>query len=268
MSVMGGLRKSLPVTFGCMTIGLAALAGIPPFSGFWSKDEVIAVAADARHGTGPAAAWVGWLVWLAGLGTALATAWYASRLWLRVFFGPWRGGSPAPVAGPGAPDVVEAPPLMRWPVIILAIPSALFGFLGLDKAFAHRLGAQSLSGFDGLALLPLVCLAIGAGLAYWRWRSEPTLSLGAAGAFFASGWHLDDVQNALVVRPVQALARATLRADKSIVDGLVESVGLGTLRLSAWISQAHRQPLPRAVGAALGGAVLIGLITVLLVGAR
>jgi NADH-quinone oxidoreductase subunit L len=272
MSVMGGLRKALPVTFWCTTIGLAALAGVPPFAGFWSKDEVLAVAADARYGAGPAAAWVGWLVWLTGLGTALATAWYASRLWLRVFFGPWRGGAPTGAAVPGdgpvAPDAVEAPPLMRWPVVILAIPSALLGFLGLDKAFAHRLGAGSLSGFDALAVLPLACLVIGAGLAYWRWRTEPTLSLGAAGVFFASGWRLDQVQDALVVRPVQALARVTLAADRSIVDGTVESTGRGTLRLSAWIARAHREPLPRAIGAALGGAVLIGLVTVLVVGAR
>ncbi|HKS99517.1 MAG TPA: NADH-quinone oxidoreductase subunit L, partial [Rugosimonospora sp.] len=87
MALMGGLRRALPVTFACSTIGLAALAGVPPFAGFWSKDEVLAAAARAGGGSGPAAAWVGWLVWLAGLATALLTAWYATRLWLRVFFG-------------------------------------------------------------------------------------------------------------------------------------------------------------------------------------
>jgi NADH-quinone oxidoreductase subunit L len=67
------------------------------------------------------------------------------------------------------------------------------------------------------------------------------------------------------VRPVQALARLTLRADESIVDGTVESTGRGTLRLSSWLARAHREPLPRAIGAALGGAVLLGLVAVLVV---
>ncbi|MFD0823093.1 NADH-quinone oxidoreductase subunit L, partial [Micromonospora zhanjiangensis] len=66
MSAMGGLRRTMPVTFWCTAIGLGALAGVPPLSGFWSKDGVLVVAQEAaRHGSGPAGAWVGWLVWLA-----------------------------------------------------------------------------------------------------------------------------------------------------------------------------------------------------------
>ena len=58
---------------------MVALAGVPPFAGFWSKDEILAVARG--HG------WTGWLVWTSGVLTALVTAWYATRLWLRTFFG-------------------------------------------------------------------------------------------------------------------------------------------------------------------------------------
>jgi NADH-quinone oxidoreductase subunit L len=273
MAAMGGLRRSLPVTFACTSIGLAALAGVPPFAGFWSKDSVLAAAAEARTGHGPAAGWVGWLVWLAGLATALVTAWYATRLWLRVFFGP-----PAPVAaghGPAGatPDAAhEAPPLMRWPVVALAIPSALLGFAGLNNAFARRLGAQTLVSFDALAVLPLVGLVAGAGLAWWLWRrdpaTDPARALGRAEPVFANAFYFDAVQHAAVVRPALALARAVRRTDESIVDGAVEGTGRGAARLGAVVMRAHRGPLPWAAGAALGGAVIVGIAAVILVGTR
>ena len=64
---MGGLRRAMPVTFWCMAVGLGALAGLPPLAGFWSKDGILLAAAEAVARHGPAPAWVGWLVWLAGL---------------------------------------------------------------------------------------------------------------------------------------------------------------------------------------------------------
>jgi NADH-quinone oxidoreductase subunit L len=261
MALMGGLRRALPVTFTCLTVGLAALAGVPPFAGFWSKDEVLAMAARARDGGGAAAGWVGWLVWLAGLATALVTAWYATRLWLRVFFGTARTQETG----------LEAPPVMLGPVVALAVPSALLGFAGLDHAFARRLGTDSLSSFDALALLPLACLVAGAGLAWWVWRrdpaADPALALGRAAPVFGNAFYLDAVQDALVVRPVRALARVVRRIDESIVDGTVEATGRGALRLGSLVVRAHRGPLPRAVGAVLAGAVLIGVAAVLLVAA-
>jgi NADH-quinone oxidoreductase subunit L len=262
MAAMGGLRRSLPVTFTCLTIGLAALAGVPPFAGFWSKDSVLAAAAEARTGHGPAAGWVGWLVWLAGLATALVTAWYATRLWLRVFFGAPRPESAAH----------EAPPLMRWPIVALAVPSALLGFAGLDGAFARRLGTDSLVSFDALAVLPLLCLVAGAGLAWWAWRrdpaTDPARSLGRAEPVFANAFYLDAVQHAAVVRPALALARSVRRADESIVDGAVEGTGRGAAGLGAIVMRAHRGPLPWAAGAVLGGAVVVGIAAVILVGTR
>jgi NADH-quinone oxidoreductase subunit L len=262
MAQMGGLRRYLPLTFGCMTVGLAALAGVPPFAGFWSKDSVLAAAAEARTGGGPAAAWVGWLVWLAGLATALVTAWYATRLWLRVFFGTARDDT----------EAHEAPPLMRWPIVVLAVPSALLGFAGLDSAFARRLGTDSLVSFDALSVLPLACLVAGAGLAWWAWRrapaTDPARVLGRALPVFANAFYFDAVQDAVAVRPVVALARAVRRTDESIVDGAVMRTGGGATRLGALVMRAHRGPLPWAAGAALGGAVLVGIAAVIFVGTR
>src|SRR5262249_52413838 len=199
----------LPVTFWCFTIGLAALAGVPPFAGFWSKDAVLASALDVRSG-GPVAGWVGWLVWLAGLATVLVTAAYATRLWLRVFFGTNRGDE----------EPHDPGPLLIGPVVLLAVPAALLGLVGLWPAFAHRLGADRLVHLDAATLAPLACLVAGAALAWAAWRADPAAdparSLGRAAAVFGRAFYLDDVQRALVVRPVRGLAALTRRADESI----------------------------------------------------
>jgi NADH-quinone oxidoreductase subunit L len=77
---------------------------------------------------------------------------------------------------------------------------------------------------------------------------------------------VDAIQNALVVRPVQALARGVRRADESGVDGLVEATGRGVLGLGGGVAALHRAGLPRAVGAVLGGATLLGVAVAAIVG--
>jgi len=101
---MGGLRRALPLTFVTMTIGLGALAGIPPLAGFFSKDQVLAAAWEALLGKGSGPRWVAVVVLAAGLATVGITGWYATRLWLRVFFGP----------EPSIVDAGDPPALMRW----------------------------------------------------------------------------------------------------------------------------------------------------------
>jgi NADH-quinone oxidoreductase subunit L len=267
MARMGGLRRPLPVTFWCLTIGLAALAGVPPFAGFWSKDAILAAAEQARAGTGPVAGWVGWLVWISGLATALVTAWYATRLWLRTFFGAYRGTD----------HLHEPGGLMRWPVLLLAIPAALLGLAGLDAGFGRQLGGTGLAHVDALTVLPLLAVVVGAGLAWWLWRREaqqgrldpdPADALGRVRPVLAHAGYFDAVQDALVVRPVVALASAMRRADESIVDGAVTSTGRGTLGLGAVVVRLHRAALPRAATAVLGGALLIALAAMIVVGVR
>ncbi|HEY2669497.1 MAG TPA: NADH-quinone oxidoreductase subunit L [Rugosimonospora sp.] len=261
MALMGGLRRALPVTFWCFTVGLAALAGVPPFAGFWSKDAVVAAAFDARA-RGPAAGWVDWLVWLAALVTALVTAWYATRLWLRTFFGPARGD--------GHPH--EAGPVMLAPVVVLAVPAALLGLAGLAPAFAHRLGAAALVHVNAATIPPLACLVAGALLGWALWRrdpaADPALALGRAAPVFANAFYLDAVQHAAVVRPVLWLTALARRYDASLVDGAVEATGRRTVSMGDAVGQWHRAALPRAAATVLGGALLIGLAAVLVVGAR
>ena len=123
MDAMGGLRKGMPVTFWTMTVGLAALVGLPPFAGFWSKDEVLAVARG--HG------WTGWLVWTSGMLTVVVTAWYATRLWLRTFFGEPRS--------PAAEHPHEPSWFMLAPLVALAVPSAVQGLVGLTPGLRRAL---------------------------------------------------------------------------------------------------------------------------------
>ncbi|GAB3798134.1 NADH-quinone oxidoreductase subunit 5 family protein [Micromonospora zhanjiangensis] len=257
MSAMGGLRRTMPVTFWCTAIGLGALAGVPPLSGFWSKDGVLVVAQEAaRHGSGPAGAWVGWLVWLAGLLGVAVTAWYATRLLLRTFFGADR----SPAAHPHDP-----PAAMRWPVLLLAVPSALLGLAVFAAPFRAALGLADVH-VDALVLLPVALLLAGAGLAGWQWRrdpaGDPAVALGPLRPAFARAFWLDEVQHALVVRPVAALGRAARRGDEAVVDGAVEGTGRGAVALGARLGAAHRAGLPRAATAVLAGAVLIGLAVV------
>jgi NADH-quinone oxidoreductase subunit L len=271
MSRMGGLRATMPVTFWCTAIGLGALAGVPPLSGFWSKEGVLAAAeAAALHGDGPAPAWVGWLVWLAGLAGVAVTAWYATRLLLRAFLGEARtpSGEDVPPARPHDP-----PPVMRWPLLLLAVPAALLGLAAFLPPFTGRLGASEgeLTHLGPAVLLPLALLAAGAGLAWAGWRrdraADPARALGPLGPVFAAGFRLDDVQRALVVRPVTALARLARAGDERVVDGAVEGTGRGAAGLGGALAGLHRAALPRAVVGVLAGALLIGLAAVLIGGA-
>ncbi|MFD6914291.1 NADH-quinone oxidoreductase subunit L [Streptomyces virginiae] len=159
MSRMDGLAKRIPDAFWTMTIALLALAAVPPFAGFFSKEAVLVAAEHTATGHSdfaPSAA--GWLVLVAGLLTALLTAAYATRLWLMAFRG----------RGAAAPDHGKEPLAMTGVLWLLAIPSVGFG-----------LAAGPISDwFDSGELTPTLvtsvlgtgAAAIGAMLTYALWQ--------------------------------------------------------------------------------------------------
>ena len=116
---MGGLRKSMPVTFWTFLIGTLALCGVPPFSGFYSKDAILA---SVFHGH-PV---------LFGLAVVVAclTAFYMSRLFFVAFLGKPRSDS--------ASHAQESPKVMIYPLMVLAVPSVVAGFFGLDGIFERQ----------------------------------------------------------------------------------------------------------------------------------
>jgi len=147
MRRMGGLRKKIPWTFGTMTIATIAIAGIPPFAGFFSKDEILWRAYEAN-----------WIYWLVGLVTAFITSFYMFRLWFMTFFGEypghgeashgddvaeWRAGAPAPHTsashGHGHSGIHESPKVMLVPLVILAALSFVGGWVGIHHGFDNFL---------------------------------------------------------------------------------------------------------------------------------
>jgi len=131
MRHMGGLRTKIPWTFWTMTAGTFAIAGIPPFAGFFSKDEILWRAYQSS-----------WIYWLIGLSTAFLTSFYMFRLWFMTFFGEYRGdledshkhGGAQQAHTPAAHGhggIHESPKVMLIPLMILAVLSVVGGWVGV-----------------------------------------------------------------------------------------------------------------------------------------
>ncbi|GAA2519714.1 NADH-quinone oxidoreductase subunit L [Pilimelia columellifera] len=255
----GGLRRAMPVTFAVSAVGLGALAGVPPLSGFFSKEGVL-VAAAAAPG------WTGWLVWSAMLLGVPVTAWYATRLLLLTFFGPARTDPPGPETTPPTATVgrtANDPPWsMRGPMLALAAPAAVLGLAVFAAPWRSLLGLAP-PHLDAAVALPTLLTVLGAAGAWWGWRrsraGDPAVALGRLRPWLAVGFGVDAVQSAVVVRPVTALARATRNADAVLVGGTVAGVGRAVSRLGVGLLAAHRASLPRATTFALAGVLLLTL---------
>jgi NADH-quinone oxidoreductase subunit L len=125
---MGGLRKKMPVTFWTFLLATLALCGVPPFSGYFSKDEILAAALQAEHGS------IG--LFLLAVGVAVLTTFYMFRLVFVAFL----GADKSEAAG----HAQESPGVMTWPLCILAVPTVLAGFWGIDLLYdkVFVLGAE------------------------------------------------------------------------------------------------------------------------------
>ncbi|MET7404338.1 NADH-quinone oxidoreductase subunit 5 family protein [Streptomyces parvulus] len=300
MSRMRGLRDRVPDAYWTMSVALLALAAIPPFSGFFSKESVLGVAEHVATGhTEHAPGAAGWTVLLAGLITALLTAAYATRLWLLAFRG----------QGAEAPDHGRQPVVMNAVLWVLAVPSLALGGL------AFRLLPDW---FDGRDLTPtLTTSVLGTGVAltggivtYAAWRHTTALAartpLGAVAAHpegdaalveaeaiathrpaygnvasapdpadpgrlllgplhrhAAVGFHLDAVYAALFVRPVQAGASLVRLLDREVVDTYVRGAAALPRWLGAAVRRAQTGNVQTYVSALLAGTVVLAVAAVL-----
>ncbi len=242
---MGGLKQHLPVTFWLMLIATLAIAGIPPFSGFFSKDEILA-AAFARGESNP----VYYLYYAMGIVAALLTAFYMARLMTMTFLGSNRTGERE------RDHLHEAPWIMTGPLVVLGVLSALGGFLNLppflggNAALEHWIEpvtapAAALFRLEmphGSTEFFLVGAAVLIGavglLAGWKVTQRRPL-LRAAEAPADTGlahvlyrkYYVDELYDALIVRPIVWLSRFVLwkGVDQGVVDGAAVN---GTAKLS------------------------------------
>ncbi|MEQ7125411.1 NADH-quinone oxidoreductase subunit L [Actinopolymorpha sp. B11F2] len=279
MSAMGGLRRTLPVTFVTMTIGLAALAALPPLSGFFAKDAVLGAIQEAVQHGGVLPVSVGWILLVAGFATVALTAAYCTRLWLRVFFGaapesaPLGEGAPAAHALDGgipAPRA-EAPALMRWPLIVLAVPSALLGFLALaPRTWARWLGGGGPAEAEAPSLLhasttmlslALAGLAVAAVTAAWRSRGrrDPADLFGPARPLLQQGFRIDAVVARIVVRPVYALARIVVAGDRDVVDFYVQGSGRAARAVGGLLRLAQTGNVSTYLSLVVAGVLVLAL---------
>jgi len=248
MSEMGGLRKHMPVTFVVFCIGTLALMGIPPFAGFFSKDAVISTAFDTHH----------YAIWVVALVTAFVTALYMTRAVFLTFFGEYRG-----TAHPH-----ESPAVMTGPMILLAIPSALAGFLIAWFADWVHLAGVAREGFSVVLASESVAVALlglGAGwLLYGRPRArDPMLSMGPLTTLLQHKYYMDDLYTKGIVRPIQYSVSAAVNGfDRRVVDGAVNGVGGGTEFLGKVLRHVQTGNVQRyAVFLFVGVAVLALVIT-------
>ena len=228
MRRMGGLARAVPWTCAFMWIGSLALAGVPPFAGFYSKD-IILEAAWAAHGA--AGAWAFWL----GAAAAAMTAFYSWRLLFMTFHGAPRAGEAAMAR------VHEAPPAMLLPLAALVVGAVAAGYAGrglVDPGGVYWGGALAvLEGHDALAeahhapfwvkaFAPALAVAgIAAAWAFYIYRPHWPGRLAAAAPglyrFLLRKWYFDELYERLFVAPARRLGRGLWKTgDGEVIDGV------------------------------------------------
>ena len=252
---MGALRKFLPWTYGTFLVGWLSIAGVPPFSGFWSKGDVLT---NVFEKSKP--------LWALGVITALLTAYYMSRLFFLAFYGKDRWARA--VGDQQAHHTPhESPWIMRIPLIVLAVAAAAGGILDLPwvhhDSFAHFLQpvfatsllpatADNLNQWV-LALVDAGVALVGIAIAWqlWRERAErPALEP----VFLQRVWYWDDLYDAVIGRPGQALARFSATVvDGRVIDGAVNGVATLVRSASSGVRRLQTGYLRNyALGIALG----------------
>lgn len=268
MRRFGALRGAMRITWITMGIGWLAILGIPPFSGFWSKDRIIE-AAFIGHGAQP---WILGSVALLGAGL---TAFYMSRLFFMIFHGTARWTTAKDPQGEVHPH--ESGPLMTAPLLILSVFSvALGGLLSAGDAFTtwlepvtghvdhtHHTPVLPVPAIMG-ATLGLVVVGVAAAWLLYARRPVPTtpLSAGPLVAAARRDMYQDALNESLAMRPGQALVAVVDAGERHVVDGAVEGVAIGTTAAGRMVRRTESGYVRSYAGYMLAG-TLLGLIAVL-----
>ncbi len=288
MRQMGGLRTKIPWTFWTMTAGTFAIAGIPPFAGFFSKDEILWRAYQAS-----------WVYWAIGLFTAFLTSFYMFRLWFLTFFGKYRGtaegshdesaddphradtqaGAPAP-HGQGHGGIHESPMVMVIPLLVLAVLSVVGGWIGIGGRFEEFLRpafSGNLEGFspqevhhgdDRELLLMLISIAVAAlgfflaWVFYYRNPQLPKRVAASLGGFYGAVVHkyyIDELYATLFVKPLVAGSALILwhGIDQDVIDAAVDNSADGANELSDVVRHMQSGNVRSYAGWVAAGAALV-----------
>ncbi|MGA6987362.1 MAG: NADH-quinone oxidoreductase subunit L [Terriglobales bacterium] len=284
MRKMGGLRLYMPWTFATMGIATLAIAGIPPFAGFWSKDEILWRAFGAS-----------WVYWLSGVITAFITSFYMFRLMYMTFGGDDYRGAPAqeapgrgahghdnPGHGHGHGEPHESPWVMLGPLVILALLSVVGGFVGYGNRFEHFL-APVFQGAAGIAqesapesassTLEYLLMGVSVGLAGLGWLLAYVLysrvpqlpariaaSLGGLYRAVANKYYIDELYNVLFVKPLIDGSTTILwhGVDQGVIDAAVNDSADAARHVSDEVRHMQSGNLRSYAGwIAAGGAVVI-----------
>ncbi|WP_316780852.1 NADH-quinone oxidoreductase subunit L [Pedobacter antarcticus] len=239
MRHMGGLRKKLPVTFATMLIGTIAIAGLPPFSGFFSKDEILAHVYEHNQ-----------FMWGIAVFTAFLTAFYMFRMLFLTFYGTYRGTHHA------EEKIHESPSTMTIPLIVLAVLSAVGGIIGIPEVLGghHWLAGwlspvipehgSALSHATEYILMAVSVVGVIVAIAYAfvkyvKQNDLPVADESKRSALANLSYHkfyIDEVYDLLVRKPLDALSRFFYKVvDTKIVDGIINGLGWSTSEASKGI---------------------------------
>ena len=253
MRNMGGLSKYLPVTYWLMLLATLAIAGVPPFSGFFSKDEILS-AAFGRGAEHPAY----YVFWAFGVVAALMTAFYMMRLIAMTFWGDNRTGSAEQA------HLHEAPAIMTGPLVVLGILSVIGGLInlpafvrwlptnGLEKWLepvlapaAQQMPVSMPHGSTEVVLISLAVVIAIAGLVAGRRatlaRPTPVAKAAPDEVGFARvlyhKYYIDEIYQSLIIRPLVAISRLFLWkfVDQGVIDGLGVNGSGGLARALGWL---------------------------------
>ncbi len=228
---MGGLGKKMRITYITFFIACLAIAGIPPFAGFFSKDEIL----SAAFASNP-------VLYVIGLGGALLTAFYMFRLLALTFAGKFRGTEEQ------LHHVHESPGAVTFPLITLAILSTIGGLVGIPEIFVkngHKLGEFLAPVFEHSnkmliahhvpeqteIILLAVSVILIVAVCFWAWNkyknysSQEKAESGFARAI-KNKFYIDELYDAIIVKPLKSLSTVLSNViDKSGIDGIVNGVG-------------------------------------------
>ena len=275
MRKMGGLKTYIPMTFVTMLIATAAIAGIPPLAGFWSKDEILWKAYLANP-----------VYWVIGAITAFITSFYMFRLLFMTFWGDYKGINvddhgrahathAHPEHGHGEPH--ESPMVMLVPLIILAFLSLVGGFVGIHHSFEHFLepvlglefpkAVTEGSGSTEWLLMGVSVLFAFAGLilAYMLYVSKPYLpqkiaaSLGAFYDAVVNKYYVDEIYAKVFVKPLVDASNSILwqGIDRKVIDDTVNNAADGARHLSDEVRHMQSGNLRSYAGWIASGAAVV-----------